>query len=88
MVRVGQGSYNYQHAGGGKKPGEIGARLRQEGLTVPMRPEAVQRLNAALTKRTTWEFCQLLDRKVINSKKGFAGWLEMAKKNEWIKTDV
>ncbi|MFZ1551890.1 MAG: restriction endonuclease, partial [Anaerolineae bacterium] len=40
-----------------------------------------------LTKRTTWEFCQLLDRKVINSKKGFAGWLDMAKKNEWIKTD-
>lgn len=40
-----------------------------------------------LTKRTTWEFCQLLDRKVINSKKGFAGWLEMAKDNEWIKTD-
>ena len=39
------------------------------------------------TKRTTWEFCQLLDRKVINSKKGFAGWLDMAKKNEWIKTD-
>lgn len=40
-----------------------------------------------LTKRTTWEFCQLLDRKVINSKKGFAGWLDMAKGNEWIKTD-
>lgn len=40
-----------------------------------------------LTKRTTWEFCQLLDRKVINSKKGFAGWLDMAKDNEWIKTD-
>ena len=40
-----------------------------------------------LTKRTTWEFCQLLDRKVINSKKGFAGWLAMAKDNEWIKTD-
>jgi hypothetical protein len=40
-----------------------------------------------LTKRTTWEFCQLLDRKVINSKKGFAGWLDMAKNNEWIKTD-
>ena len=40
-----------------------------------------------LTKRTTWEFCQLLDRKVINSKQGFAGWLDMAKKNELIKTD-
>lgn len=40
-----------------------------------------------LTKRTTWEFCQLLDRKVINSKKGFHGWLNMARDNEWIKTD-
>lgn len=40
-----------------------------------------------LTPRTTWEFCQLLDRKVINSKKGFEGWLDMAKSNEWIKTD-
>lgn len=40
-----------------------------------------------LTKRTTWEFCQLLDRKVINSKKGFTGWLEFAKANEWIKAD-
>ena len=39
------------------------------------------------TKRTTWEFCQLLDKKVINSKKGFVGWLDMAKNNEWIKTD-
>jgi hypothetical protein len=40
-----------------------------------------------LTKRTTWEFCQLLDKKVISSKKGFVGWLEMAKVKEWIKTD-
>ncbi len=40
-----------------------------------------------LIKRTTWDFCQLLDRKVLNSKKGFAGWLEMAEHNEWIKTD-
>lgn len=39
------------------------------------------------SERTTWDFCQLLDRKVINSKKGFLGWLEMAKKNEWIKTN-
>jgi hypothetical protein len=38
-----------------------------------------------ITKRTTWEFCQLLDKKVIGSKKGFAGWLEMAKINNWIK---
>lgn len=40
-----------------------------------------------LTKRTTWEFCQLLDRKVIASKKGFAEWVEMAKTHGWIKMD-
>jgi len=40
-----------------------------------------------LTKRTTWEFCQLLDRKFIASKKGFDEWLEFAKANDWIKTD-
>ena len=40
-----------------------------------------------LTKRTTWEFCQLLDRKFIGSKKGFGEWLEMAQANEWIKVD-
>jgi len=40
-----------------------------------------------LTKRTTWEFCQLLDRKFIGSKKGFAEWLELAKTCEWIKAD-
>lgn len=40
-----------------------------------------------LTTRTTWEFCQLLDRKFISSKKGFAEWLELAKAYEWIKTD-
>jgi hypothetical protein len=40
-----------------------------------------------LTKRTTWEFCQLLDRKFIASKKGFNEWLEMARANEWIKTN-
>jgi len=40
-----------------------------------------------ITQRTTWEFCQLLDRKVINSKKGFEGWFDMAKSNAWIKTD-
>jgi len=41
----------------------------------------------ALIKRTTWEFCQLLDKKFISSKKGFKAWLELAKVNEWIKTD-
>ena len=35
--------------------------------------------------RTVWEFCQLLDRKCIASKKGFHGWFEYAQKNEWIK---
>lgn len=40
-----------------------------------------------LTKRTTWEFCQLLDKKFISSKKGFEEWLELAQANEWIKTD-
>jgi hypothetical protein len=40
-----------------------------------------------ITKRTTWEFCQLLDQKVIKSKKGFKGWLDMANDNEWIKKD-
>ena len=41
----------------------------------------------SLTKRTTWEFCQMLDRKFIGSKKGFDGWLELAQKHEWIKSD-
>ncbi|MCK4340423.1 MAG: restriction endonuclease [Phycisphaerae bacterium] len=40
-----------------------------------------------LTKRTTWEFCELLDRKFINSRKGFGEWLELARKNKWIRTD-
>lgn len=40
-----------------------------------------------LTKRTTWEFCQLLDKKFISSKKGWDEWLRLAKENEWIKTD-
>ena len=40
-----------------------------------------------LTKRTTWEFCQLLDRKFIKSKKGYDAWLELAKTHEWIKSD-
>ncbi|MCK4292719.1 MAG: restriction endonuclease [Planctomycetes bacterium] len=40
-----------------------------------------------LTERTTWEFCQLVDQKFINSRKGFDQWLELAKSNEWIKVD-
>lgn len=41
-----------------------------------------------IEKRTTWEFCQLLDRKYLNSnKRSFENWLEIAKKFEWIKTN-
>jgi hypothetical protein len=40
-----------------------------------------------ITNRTAWEFCTLLDRKFINSKKGFEGWLLLAKENGWIKTN-
>jgi hypothetical protein len=37
-------------------------------------------------RRTTWEFCQLLDKKFMNSaKRTYADWLKMAKKSEWIK---
>jgi len=35
--------------------------------------------------RTTWEFCELLDKKFIASKKGYGQWLEYAKQNGWIK---
>lgn len=38
-----------------------------------------------LVTRNAWEFCQLLDRKCIFSKKGFAGWLEYAVAHGWIK---
>jgi hypothetical protein len=40
-----------------------------------------------LTKRTTWEFCQLLDRKFIVSKKGFGEWHNLARMCRWIKSD-
>ena len=40
-----------------------------------------------LERRTTWEFCQLLDRKFINSRKGFSEWLALAKKRRWVKTN-
>lgn len=40
-----------------------------------------------LTTRTVWEFCQLLDRKCISSKKGYDEWLRYAKHNHWIKDD-
>jgi hypothetical protein len=40
-----------------------------------------------LTKKSTWEFCQLLDKKFISSKKGFEEWFKMATDNGWIKTN-
>ena len=39
--------------------------------------------------RTVWEFCQLLDRKYLNSeRRSFEQWFALARKNEWIKEDV
>lgn len=38
-----------------------------------------------LEQRTTWEFCRLLDKKFIASKKGYAQWFEYAKKAGWVK---
>ncbi len=35
--------------------------------------------------RNCWEFCQILDKKFISSKKGFLEWLRLAIENEWIK---
>jgi hypothetical protein len=41
-----------------------------------------------LEKRTTWDFCQLLDTKFFSSRrKTLEDWLLLAKKNEWIKTN-
>lgn len=37
--------------------------------------------------RNTWEFCQLLDKKCIASRKGFSEWLRYAKQNQWIKDE-
>lgn len=39
-----------------------------------------------LTKRSTWEFCQLLDRKFIKSRKGYDEWFRLAK-TAWVKCD-
>ncbi len=36
-------------------------------------------------KRTTSEFCNLLDKKFLNSKKGFSQWHEYAVKYGWVK---
>lgn len=40
-----------------------------------------------LTQRTTWEFCQLLDKKFIKLRRGFEQWLVLATNNGWIKID-
>jgi len=41
-----------------------------------------------IEERTAWKFCQLLDRKYLNSKKRtLKDWLALAKSNEWIKVD-
>lgn len=40
----------------------------------------------SLEKRTTWEFCQLLDGKYLRSaRRSIEQWFEMAKKNGWVK---
>ena len=39
----------------------------------------------SLEQRTAWEFCQLLDKKFLASKKGFEQWLAYARSNKWIK---
>lgn len=39
--------------------------------------------------RTVWEFCRLLDRKYLESaRRNFEQWLDLARKNGWIKEDV
>lgn len=38
-----------------------------------------------IQKRSTWCFCQLLDKKFISSKKGYAQWLQYAQQNGWVK---
>jgi len=40
-----------------------------------------------LIKRTTWDFCKLLDEKFIKSKKGYDEWYKMATTQGWVKTD-
>ncbi|WAR45611.1 hypothetical protein [Methylomonas rapida] len=41
-----------------------------------------------LEERTTWEFCQLLDRKYLQSaRRSFDQWLVLANKNGWIKAN-
>jgi hypothetical protein len=39
----------------------------------------------SIEKHTTWEFCQIMDKKFIASKKGYSEWLKLAQKGRWIK---
>ena len=42
----------------------------------------------SLERRTTWEFCQLLDRKYLGStRKTLQDWLDLAIRYGWIKYD-
>lgn len=42
----------------------------------------------SLERRTTWEFCQLLDKKYLHSSRRDVGqWMELARKNGWTKAD-
>lgn len=39
--------------------------------------------------RTTWEFCQMLDRKYLGSaRRSFENWMALARANGWIKEEV
>ena len=41
-----------------------------------------------LEERSTWEFCQLLDRKYVqSSRRSFEEWRQLAIKNRWIKSN-
>lgn len=39
----------------------------------------------SLQQRTTWDFCKLLDKKCMASRRGYNQWLEYARKYGWIK---
>lgn len=42
----------------------------------------------SMEKHTTWEFCQLLDKKFLGSaRRSLEDWVKMARKGGWIKTD-
>lgn len=41
--------------------------------------------NVTITRRTTTDFCRILDKKFIASKNGFENWLDLATRHKWIK---